>query len=285
MKFLVAIVFALTLLACEPRSVPGNPSTDDTTNECTAVTTCNVGDSGLAQQFLEGGLLNLLASQLPPGAKGDTGATGPQGVAGTNGVDGFDGFPGLKGDKGDTGPQGPPGLDGFPGLNGTNGAPGLNGSNGSPGAKGNTGNTGATGPAGSPGVTGPQGPPGTGFSNTSVLSATRTYGPTTDYPGTINTATNATFVPSTIKVVEGDQKTGYAYLDFGTTRCKYQGNNKCESALALYVFVSCRDTNGNVVAAMVPGKPFAFTGTITLSIGTGADTSSPTQAVAFLQIQ
>ncbi len=158
------------------------------------------------------------------------------------------------------------------------------------------GPTGLTGPAGPqglqgvPGQTGPKGDtgsagPGGGSSNTSMLSATRTYNPITDYVGTTTITTSSTFVPAVLTVIAGNQNTGLAYVFFGTTKCSYVGNNKSLSALGLYTFQSCKDDQGSTVAAMTPGQPFAFTGTITVQIGDGAGTDSPTQAVAFLQVQ
>ncbi len=230
----------------------------------------------------------------PGGPQGDAGAAGPQGETGIQGPQGDIGAQGFVGPQGDIGPQGVAGFQGPQGFQGGVGPQGSTGPQGNAGAQGPKGATGSTGAPGSQGNAGSkgdkgdvgiQGPPGTGFSNTSVLSATRTYGPVTDYPGSVTTATPAVFVPKTLKVADGEQKIGYAYLDFGTTRCTYVGNNKSGEALALYTFVCCQNENGDSVASMTPGKAFAFTGTITLTVGSGASTSSATQVVAFLQIQ
>jgi hypothetical protein len=40
-----------------------------------------------------------------------------------------------------------------------------------------------------------------------------------------------------------------------------------------------------MVLTMAPGTPFAYNGTITLSVGDGSGTAAPVQIVAFLQIQ
>jgi hypothetical protein len=119
--------------------------------------------------------------------------------------------------------------------------------------------------------------------NTSSLSATRTFNPTTDYTGSITVSNATVFVPPVLSVYYGSQGTGYAYVTFGGIKCTYQGNNKSGSALALYEFLHCVD--GETSMALGPGQPFPFTGTITLAIGDGSGTTSPIQVLAFLQVQ
>ncbi len=213
-----------------------------------------------------------------PGEQGATGATGPQGPAGAAGT------AGATLDEVITAvlPLLPPGPQGQQGAQGDEGATGPQGLPGSEGATGPQGNAGAQG---NEGATGPKGNDGVGFSNTSVLSAVRTFNPTTDYAGSTTVNTPATFVPSVLSVVVGDQQVGAAYVDFGNKRCVYVGNNKAGSALALYSFVRCSDADGETINTMTPGHPFAFTGKITLSVGDGAATTGPIQVIAHLQIQ
>ncbi len=218
------------------------------------------------------------------GAQGPAGEAGPKGDVGPAGADGqaFNAETLFQstvtavvdyltagnllpaGPQGDQGPQGQPGLAG---------------------GQGPTGDQGETGADGEKGPTGSQGANGVGFSNTSVLSAVRTFSPTTDYPGATTVNTQAIFVPSVLNVVVGDQKIGLAYVTFGPTKCTYTGNNKSGSALALYEFTDCRDADNNVVADKKPGQPFAFTGTVTLTVGDGSGTAAPVQVVSFLQVQ
>ncbi len=229
-----------------------------------------------------------------PGPQGDAGPAGPQGTAGADGqafnaenlfqstVDAVIAY--LTANT-QLLPAGPQGAQGLAGTNGTAGAPGTNGLPGTPGAPGQKGDPGDTGPKGNTGSPGATGANGVGFSNTSVLSAVRTFSPTTDYPGATTVNTQAIFVPSVLNVVVGDQKIGLAYVSFGTTKCTYTGNNKSGSALALYEFTDCRDADNNVVADKKPGAPFAFTGTVTLTVGPGAGELTPVQVVSFLQVQ
>ena len=175
------------------------------------------------------------------------------------------------GPLGPVGPQGDVGV----GVQGPQGEPGLT----------VVGPQGPTGPAGPAGPQGPQGPGGSNNSNTVTMSATRLYGPVVDYAATVDISTNAMFIPSTFHVTHGQPKTGLAYLDFGTIRCTYSGKDSCSDYLDVYQFVSCKDSNNVVVSSMVPGKPFAFTGVMSLSVGAGGDTATSTQIVAFLQVQ
>lgn len=183
-----------------------------------------------------------------------------------NGLPGLTAVTGPKGDPGAVGPQGPQGVAGAPGQQGTAGLPGLQGPQGLPGS------------AGAPGVA------GTVLGNTIVLTAARTYAPVTDYKGQITVSQPIVFIPPVLKLLEGDQDDGLAYLDFGTTRCTYKGNRRNDSQ-AGFEFVSCKKATGQVVTAMQPGKPFAFGGTIVFSIGAGANDCQTTQAIAFLQFQ
>ncbi len=137
---------------------------------------------------------------------------------------------------------------------------------------------------GSTGATGPVGANGVGFSNTSILSAVRTFSPTTDYVGTTTVNTQAIFTPSVLNVVVGDQKVGLAYVNFGSTKCTYTGNSKSGSALAMYEFTFCKDSDGSLLPNMKPGKPFAWTGSVSVQVGDGSGTDSPVQIVAFFQI-
>jgi hypothetical protein len=280
-KFIV-LCLTVSVVACQERGIPGSvlqetlPVEDDVA-QCLPITSCS-GVGELAP--LIPGLVAILTPLLPQGPKGDIG------------LDGFDGLPGVKGDVGPQGPQGeagqsvfledvliavtpllPPGPQGAPGLDGLPGPPGLPGVQGNKGSRGDKGDTGL------------QGANGVGFSNTSVLSAVRTFSPTTDYVGSTTVNTTATFVPSVLNVVVGDQKIGLAYVRFGTTKCTYTGNNKSGSALALYEFTSCEDGDGNALLTMKPGVPFAFTGTISLQVGDGSGTAVPVQIVSFFQIQ
>lgn len=195
---------------------------------------------------------DTLASLLPlvPGPKGDVGAKGSTGAQGSVGA---------KGDKGDKGWTGEPGT---PGLIGGNGA------------------------------TGPQGLPGRdATANTVVLSAAKTYGPTTSYAGTVTLGSSTVFLPNALKVTLGRQKKGLAFLDFGSIRCTYKGNNHdCDdnddyNRFGAYVFEFCKTSEGHVVSSLVPGKPFSYSGLVTVSIGDGADTSLTTQVLTFLQVQ
>ncbi len=209
-----------------------------------------------------------------PGADGAAGVTGEPGVAGAQGAQGPAGAAGIAPTVEDILtavipflPAGPHGVAGLPGLNGAQGIPG---------------DVGATGAAGE---RGPQGANGVGFSNTSVLSAVRTFSPTTDYPGATTVNTSAIFVPSVLNVVVGEQKIGLAYVSFGSTKCTYTGNNKSGAALALYEFTDCRDADDNILDDKRPGTPFAFTGTVTLTVGPGSGEAAPVQVVSFLQVQ
>ena len=279
-KFMM-FVCVLSIVACgkkvPAKAPPAKP------NQCVALDTCNANDQLVPE------IVSQVLADLPPpeqGAKGDTGSqgeTGLQGAQGLQGEKGFSGVAGPKGDTGDTGAQGLAGLQGATGLQGLTGLTGATGSQGATGPKGDTGLTGAQGPKGD---AGPAGSPGqNGIGNTSALSATRIYSPAVaDYVGT-TTVTNATvFVPPIISVVYGNQNTGAAYVDFGTTRCSYLGNNKAGSALALYTFVSCKDDQGAVVPGLTPGQPFSYSGSITVSVGNGADMSVPTQVSVIMQI-
>lgn len=306
-KNLLCLIFSLA--ACRRPVVGGEellPPTDEAAAQCAPLTTCN----GVAE------LLPLLVPLLP---------SGPQGAAGKDGLSGATVEeviaatlpllpPGAKGDKGDPGamgqsasvwdvvnavlpllPPGPQGLPGPVGLQGGVGAPGAQGevgpagatgAQGVPGVQGNVGSQGNVGPTGLQGDVGAQGPAGVGLSNVSTLSAVRVYSPAVaDFKGVISVNSSAVFVPRSLKVVEGSQGVGFATLEFGSVVCTYQGNNKSVDANASYVLLSCKDSTGVVLPDMVPGKSFAFTGSITLSIGLGASTSEATQAVAFLQIQ
>lgn len=184
-------------------------------------------------------------------------------------------------------------LSALPGIQGEKGATGAQGPKGDAGAKGDkglTGEPGTPGLIGGRGATGPQGLPGRdATANTVTLSAARTYGPVTDYKGTVTLGSSTVFVPSVLKVVHGSQKKGLAYLDFGTIRCTYKGNNHdCDDDYdrsAVYSFEFCKTSDGHVVTSMAPGKPFSYTGLVTLSVGEGASTSSTTQVLALLQAQ
>ncbi len=275
-------LFLLGIISCS-RAVPASsvaeePPVDSSVDQCVSLTTCNgVGE-----------LLPLLVPLLPVGPQGVPGLAGKDGVSVTldevvvallplvpEGAVGPQGVPGVPGQSASVTdvvavvlPLLPPGPQGVPGV------PGLQGSQGDVGATGATGSTGAQGPA------------GVGLSNVSTLSAVKVYSPSVlSFNGTISVNSPAVFVPRSLKVVEGSQSTGFASLTFGTSVCSYQGNNKSIDANAAYNLVDCRDDQNVVLGDMVPGKPFAFTGTITLSIGAGADTAAATQAVAFLQVQ
>lgn len=147
---------------------------------------------------------------------------------------------------------------------------------------------GPTGPMGAPGqsVVGPRGPTGEpGTSKQTILTATRTYtwSTSTDFPDAVSVNSLTLLLPKSLKVLEGCQKKGLAYLKLGSTTCTYKGNDKNSNADALYTFVSCKNSSGQVVS-MTPGMPFSFTGTVTLILGAGADTSSLTQVAAFVQM-
>lgn len=210
------------------------------------------------------------ASTIPGGPAAPTGPTGPQCKAVTTcDVESqlatlfANGLPGQVGPKGDVGAPGQAGAAGTPGAKGD---------------KGDTGARGATGTQGQQGFVGPPGAPGTTLGNTIVLTAARTYAPVTDYKGQVTLAATF-FLPPTLKLIEGDQDNGFAYLDFGTLRCAYKGNRRNDSR-AGYDFVGCQGQ-----PTLKPGKPFAFTGTLTFSIGAGASDCQTTQAIAFLQFQ
>jgi hypothetical protein len=237
----------LALLACQGKAIPDGAPAE---TSCEPVTSCDMASGRYASSLLDA-IKTLKDAQQNQQLQAEPGPRGPQGVAGPTGATG----------AGAPGPTGPQGLAGPQGLQGP------------PGAQGPTGDTGA------PGV------PGIGFSNTSVLSATRTYSPVTDYIGSTAVNTQAVFVPSVLQVVVGNQNIGLAYVYFGTTQCSYVGNNKAGSALAQYVFTACVDEQGLPLPAMVPGKPFAFQGVISVQVGAGADQTSPTQVIAYLQIQ
>ncbi len=260
-------VLLLVLVACRSAVpfVPEDLPAEDV--ECVAFTSCNA-DSQLLPQ-LTAVLVPLLTPLLPEGPKGDQGENGVSPSVQDVVTEVLAVLPPPV--KGATGSAGPAGLSvsltdvvsavlpllppGPPGTNGTNGAAGS------------------------------QGPPGVGLSNVSTLSAVRVYSPEVqDFKGVISVASSAVFVPRQLKVVEGSQGTGFATLEFGTSVCTYQGNNKSIDANAAYALVNCKDSGGVVLPDLVPGKPFAFTGTITLSIGVGADTSAATQCVAYLQV-
>ncbi len=287
MKYLLSLF--VILAACRPATLPKAPTPDEEP-QCTALTSCDLdGTNGtgtietLIDALVENGLPEALKPYLPKGetgARGEAGAKGDTGAAGPQGPQGFVGAPGATGAQGLQGDVGPQGDEGLPGLPGPQG---IAGSQGPAGAKGDTGNTGPAGPTGTPGSNGSVGAQG-GVGNTSLLSATRTFNPTTDYAGSITVNSQAVFVPPIISVYFGNQGTGFAYVYFDTTKCTYQGNNKSGSALALFEFVDCRDA-AEAVVATTPGTPFAFAGTVTLVIGAGTGTSKPVQAVAFLQIQ
>ncbi len=291
-KFMVSMLFFV--FACRSNSVPGTeellPPNEDV--ECTAITSCNA--AAQLVDLLTPALVEALTPLLPPGVPGVQGVAGqsvsvedvvaavlPLLPLGPTGAQGLSGIQGLAGPAGQSVlledvllavtpflPVGPQGVQGNVGSQGPKG---------DQGAKGDVGNT---GPAGA------QGPAGVGLSNVSTLSAVRVYSPAvSDFKGVISVNSTAVFVPRSLKVVDGSQGTGFATLEFGSNVCTYQGNNKSIDANAAYVLLSCKDSGGVVLPDMVPGKPFAFTGSITLSIGAGADSSEATQAVAYLQVQ
>ncbi len=285
-KVFVSMLF---LVACQKAILAGPTEeavVDESVVECTAITTCN----GVST------LLPLLVPLLPQGPQGQAGLTGQPGkdasvedvVAAV--------LPLLpSGPQGDVGSQGPAGQSVsltdvvsavLPLLPiGPQGAVGLQGPQGLQGVAGSQGQLGPQGAKGDKGEQGVQGPAGVGLSNVSTLSAVRVYSPAVlDFKGVIGVNSLAVFVPRSLKVVEGSQGVGFATLEFGTNVCTYQGNNKSIDANAAYVLTNCKDAGGATLPNMVPGKPFAFTGSITLSIGVGADTAEATQAVAYLQV-
>lgn len=304
-KSITTLLFVSLLAACDdPPAIPANVPKP----ACTQLNSCNVVDPDVFPALVADGFIDKIAAALPapvPGPKGEAGEQGPQGVQGAPGTDGAQGTvgpqgvaglvgpQGIQGFQGPQGVQGPQGFNGDKGNAGDTGPKGATGATGAQGPKGTTGNTGAAGPTGakgdkgatgSKGDTGCQGDTGPGFANTVILSATRTYGPSTNYKGGTAVDTQAAFIPPSLKVTAGSQGTGAAYLEFGDTKCTYQGNNQALTANPAYVFVSCKKGD-TVQAGMVPGKAFAFEGGITLSVGDGASDSTPTQILAFIQVQ
>lgn len=258
-------LFVFGLIACDG-TVPGGatplPPTEENP-ECVALTSC----SDMSE------LVGLLTPLLPKGEQGLPGQDGAPGATVEEVLASV--LPllpqGEKGAQGDVGPAGPAGTNGQSvSLSDVVDAvlPLV-----------------PAGPTGSVGVTGPTGANGVGFSNTSVLSAVRVFNPSMqDYVGSTTVNTQAIFVPSVLNVVVGDQKTGFSYVTFGSTKCTYTGNNKSGAALAMYEFTSCSDGDGNLLPDMKPGVPFAFEGAVTLQVGEGSGTLSPVQIVSFFQI-
>lgn len=300
MRFLLLSILCLSAQACGKKAIPGKTTDEQAADVEAAV----LDDSGFLANLVE-----ALKPFLPSGPQGEKGLdgkdgvdglAGPKGEKGDRGWTGEPGVPGLpggqgpKGDKGDPGDIGPQGLQGVVGAQGPKGDKGDTGSQGPKGDKGDTGDVGpagATGPQGEPGPAGSVGANGSN-GNTSLLSATRVFSasgncttPPCDYVNATPVNTQATFVPPVLNVVFGDQKVGSAFVTFSdVAKCTYTGNNKSGSALALYEFTSCADLSGNPLT-LAPGQPFAFSGTVGLSLGTGSGTSQTLQVSAILQIQ
>lgn len=308
----ILVIGFLSLFACQKKAVPTSDA-----NQCVALTSCDVDGGDLATQLVDSGglvdaLLPTLLPHLPKGPQGDKGDAGPQGVQGEQGLQGLQGPQGAAGQSvsltdvvttlypdvvNALTPLLPPGPPGLPGLNGLDGVPGQQGLQGLQGVKGDKGDTGDTGPVGPTGAQGPKGDAGGVGSNgsngnTSVLTATRVFNasgscttPPCDYVSATPVSTQTIFVPPVLNVVYGDQKIGTAFVIFGNVaKCTYTGNNKSGSALALYEFTSCADLDGNPLT-LGPGQPFAFTGNLSLGLGTGSGTSQTLQIVAYFQIQ
>ncbi len=319
-KFVVLMCLFVGFTACK-KAVPGTTSAEeevlpvDDGTQCLPITTCS-GAGELAP--LIPGLVSVLTPLLPQGPKGERGLDGFDGLNGADGAQGLQGDIGPQGPAGQSvfledvlmsvipfltpGPQGIPGTNGLPGAQGDVGPQGPIGPTGA-GEQGPVGATGSVGPKGDQGDTGPAGPTGEkgdaggvgsngSNGNTSVLSATRVFNaagscttPPCDYVSVTPVNSQTVFVPPVLNVIFGEQKVGTAFVTYSNlAKCTYTGNNKSGSALALYEFTGCADLDGNPLT-LAPGQPFAFNGTLGISIGSGSGTSSTLQVVAFFQIQ
>jgi len=223
------------------------PRNDDPSLQCTSINTCNV------MTELVPLLVPLLVSSLPPGPQGVQGEPGAAGQS----VTVNDLLPSIV----PLLPQGPPGAQGLSGRDGV-------------------------------------------AANTVLLTASSAREPEIQYNGTANLNSLAVFVPKMVWAVQGNHK-AFVYLDFGVVRCTYQNGHKnhvdkqhdddCDDDRdndqgygnnhVRYRFVSCKNVSNVVVLGMVPTSPFAFSGTVTLSVGEGNNSSDFTQVVTFLQVQ